>query len=397
VRRASRIITRGGFIPRRNKTSYFFAPAALYKGVGDKNNRRLLMKSGSIKLVTILALMISIFPASRAMAGNDDMRQMSSGEFKFTGTVEQMPEGGPIGQWRIAQRTVHVSGSTYIEESDGRLSVGALVKVEGFLRGDGSIDAKEMEVERSGQGGGNGGGNGNDDNSRPGTEFKGTIESFPNSAGFIGEWRVGGRAVNVTSSTRIETEHGPVAVGAFVEVKGSLNPDGSMNATKIETKSNVNGGDGRDELKGVIGSLPSSGLVGDWTVAGRTVRVTSSTSINQEHGAAVVGAFVEVHGAMRSDGSIDATRIEVNPGGSNDNGGGSGSGGGNANFKGRIESLPASGFVGEWTIGGRTVHVLTSTRLKTEHGPLALGVRVKVKGIRMADGSIVATRIQVKD
>jgi hypothetical protein len=172
VRRASRIITRGGFIPRRNKTSYFFAPAALYKGVGDKNNRRLLMKSGSIKLVTILALMISIFPASRAMAGNDDMRQMSSGEFKFTGTVEQMPEGGPIGQWRIAQRTVRVSGSTYIEESDGRLSVGALVKVEGFLRGDGSIDAKEMEVERSGQGGGNGGGNGNDDNSRPGTEFK---------------------------------------------------------------------------------------------------------------------------------------------------------------------------------------------------------------------------------
>ncbi len=122
----------------------------------------------------------------------------------------------------------------------------------------------------------------------------------------------------------------------------------------------------------------------------------SATSINQEHGPAVVGAFVEVHGVMRADGSLDATRIEVKPGGSNDNGSGNGNGG-KANFKGRIESLPASGFVGEWIIAGNTVHVLTSTQLKTEHGPLAVGVRVKVKGVRMADGSIVATRIQVKD
>lgn len=354
------------------------------------------MKSSSMKLVIILALVTGLIPASRASASTQDLFATGSGEFKFTGAIEQMPEGGNMGEWRVAGRTVRVSSSTRIEEEDGRLGVGALVKVEGFLRGDGSVDAREIEVERGGHGGGNDDNNGGNNGGRNGTEFKGTIESFPNSAGFIGEWRVGGRRVIVTSATNINTEHGPVAAGAFVEIKGSVNPDGSLTATRIEIKSNVNGGDGRDELKGAIESLPASGLIGDWMVAGRTVRVTSSTSINQEHGRAIAGASVEVHGVMWADGSIDATRIEVKPGGSNGDGSGNGNSG-KANFKGTIESLPASGFVGEWVISGRTVHVLTSTQLKTEHGPIAEGVRVKVKGIRMADGSVVATRVQVRD
>ncbi|HEX8186270.1 MAG TPA: DUF5666 domain-containing protein, partial [Blastocatellia bacterium] len=75
-----------------------------------------------------------------------------------------------------------------------------------------------------------------------------------------------------------------------------------------------------------------------------------------------------------------------------------GNDGENVNFKGRIESLPStSDFTGDWMISGRRVHVTSSTRFKTEHGTFSVGTRVKVKGIQLTGGAIVATRVQVKD
>jgi hypothetical protein len=164
-----------------------------------------------------------------------------------------------------------------------------------------------------------------------------------------------------------------------------------MDATKVEVKSNATGNDGQDEIQGTIESVPGSGLIGDWRVSGRTVHVSSATRIDQEHGAAAVGATVEVKGMLRTDGSLEATSIEVKT--SVDNNSGQ-----SANVKGTIESLPGSAnLVGDWTISGRTVHVISSTRLKAEHGAFAVGTRVKVKGMQMADGSVVATKIQVRD
>jgi hypothetical protein len=165
-----------------------------------------------------------------------------------------------------------------------------------------------------------------------------------------------------------------------------------MDAAKIEVKSNVGDDDGRDELKGAIESLPAGpGFLGDWRVAGRTVHVTSATKLDQEHGSFAVGALVEVHGTMRADGSIDASRIELKQGF-----GGSGDDGQRSTLKGAIQSLPSdASLIGDWVVGDRMVHVTSSTRLKAEHGAFAIGTRVKVKGLRLSDGSIVATKIQV--
>jgi Domain of unknown function (DUF5666) len=340
------------------------------------------MKSRVFRIVSMVALVLSLLP--NALAGGKH-------ETEFTGTVESLPSNGFIGDWTISGRTVHVTTTTRVNEEDSHITIGATVKVEGRNRSDNSVDASEIELRQAGSGGGGGGG---DDNS--GMKFKGTIESFP--SGFIGDWRVGGRTIHVTSSTRIETNNGPVAVGAFVEIAGALRADGSMDATKIEVQSNPAGGDGRDELKGAIESLPNTaGFIGDWRVAGRTVHVSSATLINTEHGAVTVGAAVEVHGTQQSDGSINAARIEVDP-----SNGGSGGGGNNegqpTGFKGSIQSLPgATNLIGDWTINGRIVHVISSTRLKSEHGAFAVGVRVKVKGLQMSDGSVVATKIQVRD
>jgi hypothetical protein len=326
-----------------------------------------------------------MFPASATFAGSGE------NEVKLTGTIQSLPSSGLTGNWVVSGTTVRVTNATRIEQEDGRAVVGAIVKVEGRRLSDGSIDATEIEVKtNSGGGGDDDNGGGNDDNDRGEAEFKGTIESFP--SGFVGDWRIGGRTIHVTTATRIEAEIGPVAVGAFVEVKGTMRADGTIDATKIEIKSNVGGGDGRDEIKGTIESLPNTtNFIGDWRVSGRTVRVTATTIIDREHGPVIVGAFVEVHGLMRGDGTIDATKIEVKTGVN-------GNDGENVNFKGRIESLPStSDFTGDWMISGRRVHVTSSTRFKTEHGTFSVGTRVKVKGIQLTGGAIVATRVQVKD
>lgn len=345
------------------------------------------MKNSLSKIVGVATLILGFSLGNAAFASHDN-------EFEFTGVIESLPNAaGFVGDWRVAGRTVHVTGSTRIEQSDGRVAVGATVKVEGTTRADSSFDAVEIEVKQGASGGGSG-----DDGDSAQPTFKGTIEILSTAPGFIGDWLIGGRTIHVSAATRIETEFGPVAVGAFVEVYGTVRADGSMDAAKIETKSNVAGGDGRDELKGVIEALPGTGLIGDWRISARTVHVGADTIINQEHGAAAVGASVEVHGTRRADGSIDATRIEVKP----SSGGSGGSGGSNgegqpANVKGAIQSLPDSSLIGDWTVAGRLVHVVSSTKLKSEHGAFAVGTRVKVKGIQMADGSIVATKVQVRD
>src|SRR4029453_11225185 len=66
------------------------------------------------------------------------------------------------------------------------------------------------------------------------------------------------------------------------------------------------------EFTGTITSLPSTpGFIGDWTVNGRTVHVTAGTRIERDGGVVAVGARVEVEGRARSDGSVDAQKIEV--------------------------------------------------------------------------------------
>jgi len=147
------------------------------------------------------------------------------------------------------------------------------------------------------------------------------------------------------------------------------------------------------EFYGTIEQLPPNGLVGDWIVSGTIVHVTSMTSIEQEHGTVAVGAFVHVEGYPRADGSIEAIEItvEYNDGGDDDN---------NAprvEWYGMIESMPITGTVGTWIVGGRTVHVDAATTIEQEHGLAEVGAFVKVEGIEQADSSIAATSIEVDE
>jgi hypothetical protein len=222
-------------------------------------------------------------------------------------------------------------------------------------------------------------------------EFSGTISALP-ASGTTGDWTVSGKTVHVTATTRIRLDHGPAAVGASVEGKGTLRTDGSIDASEIEVKGAQGAENAEDnDFVGAITALPgTASLVGDWTVGGKTVHVTASTSLNAEGGTFAVGASVEVEGTARTDGSIDATKIELKsaaPGAMPP---------GEMDFRGAIESLPGAGFVGDWMVSGKTVHVTATTRIDSEHGTPAVGAFVEIQGTARTDGSIDAVKIEVK-
>ena len=317
----------------------------------------------------------------------DDNSTGGGSEVKFYGVINSLPAASNfVGDWVVDGKTVHVTASTSLDQSRGSFAVGVRVEVEGTSESDGSVTAKSIHVDDNSTGGGSGG---------MYIKFYDRIQTLPTSADLIGTWQVGGRSVQVTSSTQLDRSRGNFAVGVLVEVEGSQQTDGTVTAKEIHVESSGGGGSSSGsyfEFYGVIETQPAgTGGVGDWTIAGRTVRVTSSTSIETRNGTLQVGALVEVKGVVDSAGVITASRIEVKS--SSSTGGGSPQ---YSQFYGSIEALP-SNQLGEWRISGRTVTVTASTYIDREHGPAVVGAYVEVEGIIQADGSFTATKIEIKE
>ncbi len=313
----------------------------------------------------------------------------SSGSYvKFYGTIENLPTSGWVGQWTVSGRIVHVDAFTRIEQEYGLIAVGAYVEVKGWGQPDGSVKATKIEVKAGSASGSR--------SSEAYTKFYGTIEQMP-SGTFVGTWLVSGRTVYVDAFTRLYQEHGPATVGAYVEVYGLLQSDGTIKATKIEVKAGPVAGGGSTaaytKFYGTVEQMPSGTFVGTWLISGRKVQVSAATWVDQRRGRAAVGAYVEVYGLLQADGSVAATKIEVKAGSSPSSSRGRV---GYVKFYGVIEDLPPAGWVGDWMINGRVVHVTSATRIKQEHGQVRIGAYVEVKGLRQEDGSVDAYKVEVK-
>ena len=145
-------------------------------------------------------------------------------------------------------------------------------------------------------------------------------------------------------------------------------------------------------LTGKIEALPASGVIGNWTVAGRTVQVTAQTDIDTDDGRPVVGACVDVKGSQVNATTIAASEIETRPAskcGSNS------TPSGKVEFYGSVDQLPASGLVGDWRVAGTIVRVTAQTKIEQEGGPVTTGACVEVEGTRNADNSIAASEIEI--
>lgn len=303
----------------------------------------------------------------------------------FSGKIDELPSTpSRIGDWKVLGRTVHVTAATRIDQSKGQIAVGAVVEVEGLIQLDGSINAIKIEVKP-------------DNASGIPVKFLGKIERLPANNTRTGDWVISGRTVKVTDRTVIKTEQGQVMIGALVDVEGVVQLDGSIVATKIEVRGSIDPPILNVYFRGTVETLPPSngtvpGFIGDWKVSGRTVRVTPSTAVNEERGKVAVGASVEISGTLAIDGVVNAVKIAVI--GSSTPGA--------IRFSGVIASLPPSngtvpGFIGDWKVGDRIVHVTVATRVNEEKARVAIGARVEVVGTERVDKSVDAATIEVKE
>jgi hypothetical protein len=239
-------------------------------------------------------------PADNSTAAADNQAQTSAA-VQFTGTVGIVPSGNNWeGVWRIDGHTAYVSPSTVVDEQRGGLGKGAQVEVEGWSRPDGSVDAGWIHV------------------------LSGVAASTPAAA-------IGGPNVTPTATATASATSDPAT-------SVLANPQSA--APESENDSQGGNRSGRQlEFRGVVESLPASGLVGDWRVSGRIIHASAGTRIRQQHWALSRGALVQILGWLQPDGSINAASIDTknprsdggpdHPGNGNDNGKGNDNGNGN--------------------------------------------------------------------
>ncbi len=150
-----------------------------------------------------------------------------------------------------------------------------------------------------------------------------------------------------------------------------------------------NGGTSRVEFFGTITGLPgTSDWIGDWTVGTMTVHVSPPTVISRDGAAVELGATVHVVGELATDGSVDATAIQVKmppPGAP-----------GTVALCGVVTTLPPAGIIGDWRVGGTTVHVVAATVVDQREGGVAIGVAARVRGAAEGDGSMTAAEVKVQ-
>ena len=168
-------------------------------------------------------------------------------------------------------------------------------------------------VTDSHHGGGDNSGSGNNSNSNPNKEVEvnGTIQAVSGTCPAL-HLTIAGRSVSTTASTDFkDAACAKLAVGQSAEVKGTLQADGSVSATRIQVDAKDNNEDNGAEVSGAItastGTCPALTL----TVGTTTVKTTAATVFHDAVCTALpVGTMIEAKGTKQADGSLLASSIE---------------------------------------------------------------------------------------
>ncbi|MDO8753814.1 MAG: DUF5666 domain-containing protein [Anaerolineales bacterium] len=180
-------------------------------------------------VMALTALLISACGgAATATSAGSGKGQASLVE--FTGVIEAM-DGN---QWTIGGQVITVDPSVL---RDGPFIVGDTVKVEFEVQADGSMVVTRVEapvaVVNSNDANGNSG-NSNEDNSNGGlafdaggTEAFGTVDSIT-----VDTVVIGGQTFTIANDAEFKDQ---ILPGDFVKVHFSLNADGTLSMTEIET------------------------------------------------------------------------------------------------------------------------------------------------------------------
>jgi len=199
-------------------------------------------------------------------------------------------------QWVLSGIPLTVVTSTLIL---GAPATDLLAQAGAALQEDGSLLALRLRVSAK-----------EPDSQRQPVAFDGMVEALP-AHGLIGQWTISGKQVTVSAATAVNQAKGLAAVGAKVHVVG-WQMDERITATLIVVLESPTPGGQFVRFMGPIEKLPEGGLIGDWQVAGRQVRVTANTRLADPR-FAKIGAIAEVGGVQGTDGIVTAAWIKIAP------------------------------------------------------------------------------------
>jgi len=204
-----------------------------------------------------------------------------------------------------------VRGDTFTEFFGGSqftdLANGARVEVKG-QQGDGFVQALRIHV--------NDADDDDDDDDSTESEFTGELTSIGGTAPAL-TLVIGGTTVTTTGATQIRRRgddlgFGALQVGQTIEVSGTLQSGGTVQAKKLTIESE----DDDVDVEGVATAItgPCPGLT--FTVGGITFMATSSTEFKKTSCAAVLALAgtnpeLEVRGVMTGVATAQATRVEI--------------------------------------------------------------------------------------
>ena len=301
------------------------------------------------------------------------------------GTIDQFPVG-LVGQWTVSGVIYTATASTRFEQEHGPFFVNACVEVK-YTADKTAVEISTSEAHRCAGGG-----------KPPESKFYGTIGNIP--TGTLGVWTIGGAPFVVTTTTRLEQEHGmTLTVGTCVEVEYYLSGTDRI-ATKIEAEHRFrcNTPTFTNKAYGTLSSFPP-GLIGTWVITRHggftdTFSADTTTEFKQEHGSFAPGVCVQVRYYFQ-DGVNHATEIETQVGEDCRREAPPGLPGHSLVFA-TIDSFPPSPFIGPWGIGGVPFSATSTTEFKFTHGPFAVGACVKAT-YSVVSGTNILRKVETKN
>jgi hypothetical protein len=311
-------------------------------------------------------------------------------EAELEGRVESLPPTQPALTFKAAGRTVRTDASTrFMDGSQTRtfadLRLGMRIHAKGSLSGD-TFNATLVELQNS--------------NTSLPVIVNGVIDSLSGTASAF-QFKIGSRLVKGDAQTvffgdgNTPDTFSSLEEGSRVEVKGEQRDD-YVYAARIH----INDGDDDDDeqdssasIHGTLNAMSGSKPTLVLTVGTTIVRTSSSTEVKrrgdvQTLDALKVGQTLHVIGERQTDGSINARRIEINDDET----------GGEFEIEGSVGGLKGTCPTVQFSVNGFSIATTGTTTFEPSGSCTLLksGDRVTVKGTRLADGSVAATRVTRK-
>lgn len=260
------------------------------------------------------------------------------------------------------------------------IEIGDRVEIRGVANGT-TFTASEIKLEGRGHDDNDDEGDDDEDDDSNKAEVKGLISGLTGTCPTL-TFTVGTTRVSTTTTTDFRgTACSAIVNGAHVDVQGTSQAGDSIVATKVDTKL------GEHEIRGLVSLL--TGLCPNLTFTVGTTRVAANphTEFKGKGCEAILnGVTVEAKGTLQSDGSIVATKVDV------------GVGHDEHEVKGIVSGLSGTCPSLTFMVGSTRVTTSLATEFKDAVcTAITNDARVEAEGMRLIDGTIAASQVEVDD